>query len=152
VFNIFKKYKRQNNDYIGPAWIIQYNLSDFFSQFFYCYDKIHGISNLREEGFILAHGFRGFSLRLAGPVDLGLRGGRISWQWECIAEEAAYLMACRGRREKEKEREGEKEREERGMNKVDFSQIFPGLDLSDTLPPLGPHLPIMPSYYDSFKE
>lgn len=32
--------------------------------------------------FAWAHGLRGFSLRLAGSVALGMSGGRISWRLE----------------------------------------------------------------------
>lgn len=39
---------------------------------FHCCDKISDINSLREESFILAHGFRHFSARLAGLVALGL--------------------------------------------------------------------------------
>jgi hypothetical protein len=37
-------------------------------------------NNLRKEGFLLAHSFRGFSAWLFGPMLLG----RVSWQWEYV--------------------------------------------------------------------
>jgi hypothetical protein len=59
--------------------------------------KIPDINNLTEEVFILAHGFRGFSLRSLGPMHLG-RTSR--WQVQ-VVEESYSLQSG-------KEAEGEK--------------------------------------------
>lgn len=72
----------------------------------------------REETFILARGFRAYSLRLARSVTLSLRGDKISQWLEQTTDEGACLVAKeRNRRqgdsEKEREREEGKERDER---------------------------------------
>jgi hypothetical protein len=58
------------------------------SIFHHC-DKISEINNLREDRFILAHGFRGFSPWLAGsialrPVARQKYGGKRAWWRKAI--------------------------------------------------------------------
>jgi hypothetical protein len=45
----------------------------FWGSFFYLCDKIPEKNNLREEGFILAHGFRSLNPCLADPTAMNLR-------------------------------------------------------------------------------
>jgi hypothetical protein len=65
--------------------------------------KIPDVNNLKEEGLILVHGFRGVSPCLLGP----LCWGRTSWQWECVGKELLHLIVDRKKRESGKERERE---------------------------------------------
>jgi hypothetical protein len=54
-------------------------------------NEIHDISHLREELFVLAHGFRWLSPWLLGPLGLG----RTGWQMKNMAEELLYLIVGR---------------------------------------------------------
>jgi hypothetical protein len=53
--------------------------------------KIPDRDNFREEGFILAHSFRGFSPWSLGPRHLG----RKSWQQEYMEEDTLHIMVDR---------------------------------------------------------
>jgi hypothetical protein len=57
----------------------------------HCCDKVTERNNLKEERFILAHTFRGFSPRLAESSALG----RTSWRWDCVAEDACVVTGSR---------------------------------------------------------
>jgi hypothetical protein len=54
------------------------------------------INNLKEEGFILAYDFRGFSSWLFGPMCLGRT---LEW-WDGVAEKLLHLLVDRKQRER----------------------------------------------------
>lgn len=60
----------------------------------------------REKTFILAHGFRAYSLRVARSITLSLRGDKISQWLEQTADEGACLVAKeRNRRQGDRDKE-----------------------------------------------
>jgi hypothetical protein len=78
-------------------------VGSIYQTFCHC-DKIPGKNNLKEEGFILAHGFRAFRPWSAGSITLGLRQDKMSWQRKHGAEAARLRVA--GKQKDEQTGEG----------------------------------------------
>jgi hypothetical protein len=74
-------------------------MSCFLCQFLFLW-QIPERNSLKKEGFILAHGFRGFSLWSAVTIVFGSSWGRTSWQQKGMVKKTAHLMAARKQKER----------------------------------------------------